>query len=98
MVKPGASSLRNAEVDEKAMAHTEAIILVHDRQRSANSRTFLNGSRRKSVSPPAAELPSRKSTGFLEQYEQMNKMMKQLTAQYGGQKAKKRKMKIPFSM
>ena len=92
-VKPGA--LKDAKVDEKAMAHTEAMILA----RTAEERekpNVINGSRRKRIATGSGTSVEEVNK-LLRQYDQMNKMIKQLTAQYGGKKAKIR-MKIPFSM
>lgn len=92
-IKPGA--LKDAKVDEKAMAHTEAIILAmtaEEREKPA----IINGSRRKRIALGSGTSVEEVNK-LLRQYDQMNKMIKQLTSQFGGKKAKKR-MKIPFSM
>ena len=92
-VKPGA--LKDAKVDEKAMAHTEAIILAMTAE-EREKPNVINGSRRKRIATGSGTTVEEVNK-LLRQYDQMNKMIKQLTAQYGGKKAKKR-MKIPFSM
>lgn len=92
-VKPGA--LKDAKVDEKAMAHTEAIILAMTAE-EREKPNVINGSRRKRIANGSGTSVEEVNK-LLRQYDQMNKMIKQLTAQYGGRKAKKR-MKIPFSM
>lgn len=92
-VKPGA--LKDAKVDEKAMAHTEAIILAMTAE-EREKPNVINGSRRKRIATGSGTSVEEVNK-LLRQYDQMNKMIKQLTAQYGGKKAKKR-MKIPFSM
>lgn len=92
-VKPGA--LKDAKVDEKAMAHTEAIILAMTAE-EREKPNVINGSRRKRIANGSGTSVEEVNK-LLRQYDQMNKMIKQLTAQYGGKKAKKR-MKIPFSM
>ena len=92
-VKPGA--LKDAQVDEKAMAHTEAIILAMTAE-EREKPNVINGSRRKRIATGSGTSVEEVNK-LLRQYDQMNKMIKQLTAQYGGKKAKKR-MKIPFSM
>ena len=92
-VKPGA--LKDAKVDEKAMAHTEAIILAMTAE-ERKKPNVINGSRRKRIATGSGTSVEEVNK-LLRQYDQMNKMIKQLTAQYGGKKAKKR-MKIPFSM
>ena len=92
-VKPGA--LKDAKVDEKAMAHTEAIILAMTAE-EREKPNVINGSRRKRIATGSGTSVEEVNK-LLRQYDQMNKMIKQLTAQYVGKKAKKR-MKIPFSM
>ena len=92
-VKPGA--LKDAKVDEKAMAHTEAIILAMTAE-EREKPNVINGSRRKRIATGSGTSVEEVNK-LLRQYDQMNKMIKHLTAQYGGKKAKKR-MKIPFSM
>ena len=92
-VKPGA--LKDAKVDKKAMAHTEAIILAMTAE-EREKPNVINGSRRKRIANGSGTSVEEVNK-LLRQYDQMNKMIKQLTAQYGGKKAKKR-MKIPFSM
>ncbi|MBQ8334366.1 MAG: signal recognition particle protein, partial [Clostridia bacterium] len=92
-VKPGA--LKDAKVDEKAMAHTEAIILSMTEEEREHPN-LINGSRRKRIaagSGTSVEDVNR----LLKQYDQMNKMIKQLAGTMQGKKAMK-KMKIPFRM
>ncbi len=92
-IKPGA--LKDAKVDEKAMAHTEAIILsMTEEEREKPS--VINGSRRKRIAQGSGTTVEEVNK-LLRQYDQMNKMIKQLTSQFGSKKAKKR-MKIPFTM
>lgn len=90
-VKPGA--LKDAKVDEKAMAHTEAIILSMTEE-EREKPNVINGSRRKRIANGSGTTVEEVNK-LLRQYDQMNKMIKQLTAQYGGKKAKKR-MRLPF--
>ena len=88
---PGAGSLKDVEIDEKAMGRTEAIILSMT-QKERDHPDILNASRRKRIaagSGTSVEDVNR----LLKQYEQMNKMMKQFTG-----KGKKKRMKIPFNM
>ena len=92
-VKPGA--LKDAKVDEKAMAHTEAILLAMTAEEREKPKV-INGSRRKRIANGSGNYVEEVNK-LLRQYDQMNKMIKQLTALYGGKIAKKR-MKIPFSM
>jgi len=92
-VKPGA--LKDAKVDEKAMAHTEAIILSMTPEERAHPNV-LNGSRRKRIAQGSGTSVEEVNR-LIRQYEQMNKMIKQLTGQFSG-KGGKKKMKIPFRM
>lgn len=90
-VKPGA--LKDAQVDPKIMAHTEAIILSmteYEREHPA----VINASRRKRIAQGSGTSVEEVNK-LLRQYEQMNKMIKQLTGSMLGKKGKKR-MKIPF--
>ncbi|MBR4933664.1 MAG: signal recognition particle protein, partial [Clostridia bacterium] len=90
-VKPGA--LKDAKIDERAMARTEAIILsMTEKEREHPS--IINGSRRKRIAKGSGTTVEEVNR-LMKQYEQMNKMMKQLT---GGmfKKGKKGRMKIPF--
>lgn len=89
---PGASSLKNVEVDEKAMAHTEAIILSMT-EKEREHPNILNASRKKRIAKGSGTSVE-EINRLLKQYEQMNKMMKQFKNMGAG---KKRKMKIPFN-
>lgn len=90
-VKPGA--LKDAQVDPKVMAHTEAIILsMTEYEREHPS--VINASRRKRIAQGSGTSVEDVNK-LLRQYEQMNKMIKQLTGSMLGKKGKKR-MKIPF--
>jgi len=90
-VKPGA--LKDAQVDPKVMAHTEAIILsMTEYEREHPS--VINASRRKRIAAGSGTSVEEVNK-LLRQYEQMNKMIKQLTGSMLGKKGKKR-MKIPF--
>jgi len=92
-VKPGA--LKDAQIDEKAMARTEAIILSMT-EKEREHPNIINGSRRKRIAKGSGTTVEEVNR-LMKQYEQMNKMMKQLT---GGmmKRGKKGKMKIPFPM
>lgn len=89
---PGASSLKNVEVDEKAMAHTEAIILSMT-EKEREHPNILNASRKKRIAKGSGTSVE-EINRLLKQYDQMNKMMKQFKNMGSG---KKRKMKIPFN-
>ncbi len=92
-VKPGA--LKDAKIDEKSMARTEAIILSMTEEEKEKP-AIINGSRRKRIAMGSGT-SVQEVNKLLSQYEQMNKMIKQLTSQFGGKKSKKR-MKIPFQI
>ncbi len=92
-IKPGA--LKDAKVDEKAMAHTEAIILSMTEEEREHPNV-INGSRRKRIAAGSGTTVEEVNR-LLRQYDQMNKMIKQLTSQFGG-KGGKKKMKLPFRM
>ena len=91
-IKPGA--LKDAKVDEKAMAHTEAIILsMTDEEREHPN--LINGSRRKRIAMGSGTTVEEVNR-LLRQYDQMSKMIKQLSGQMTGKRGKK-KMKLPLS-
>lgn len=92
-VKPGA--LKDAKIDEKALDRTEAIILsMTEKEREHPS--IINGSRRKRIAAGSGTSVEEVNR-MLKQYDQMNKMIKQLT---GGalKRGKKGRMKIPFHL
>lgn len=88
-VKPGA--LKDAKIDEKALARTEAIILSMT-ERERNKPDILNGSRKKRIAAGSGTSVEEVNR-LLKQFDQMNKLMKQFT----GKNAKKamRRMKLP---
>ena len=91
-IKPGA--LKDAKLDDKVMAHTEAIILSMTNEEREHPN-LINGSRRKRIamgSGTSVEEVNR----LLRQYDQMSKMIKQLSGQMIGKRGKK-KMKLPLS-
>ena len=91
-IKPGA--LKDANIDEKQMARTEAIILSMTPKERHNP-DLLNGSRRKRIAAGSGTSVEEVNK-LLKQFEQMKKMMKQFSSPgkmkglFGG------KMKIPF--
>jgi len=90
---PGMNSgaLKDAKIDEGAMAKTEAIILSMT-QKERDRPDIINGSRRKRIakgSGTSVEDVNR----LMKQYEQMNKMVKQFS---GMGRGGKKKMKMPF--
>ena len=93
-MKPGA--LKDAKVDEKALAHTEAIILamtVYEREHP----DVINGSRRKRIAAGSGTSVEEVNR-LMKQFYQMNKIIKQFTSQRSGKKGWKNKMKIPFPL
>ncbi len=87
---PGAGSLKDVQVDEKQMVKIEAIILSMTKK----ERTYpdiINGSRRKRIAKGSGTSVEDVNK-LLKQFDQMKKMMKQLTA--GGKR--RGKMRFPF--
>lgn len=92
-VKPGA--LKDAKIDEKALAHMEAIILSMTKKERTKPE-ILDFSRKKRIAAGSGTSVE-EINRILKQFEQMKKMMKQFT---GNQKQMSRmlgkKMKMPF--
>ncbi len=88
---PGAGALKNAEIDEKQMAKTEAMILSMTRQERMHPE-IINGSRRRRISQGSGTTVEDLNK-LLKQFEQMKKMMKQFT---GGKRRGFGGMKLPF--
>ena len=89
-VKPGA--LKNAEIDEKQMGRIEAIILSMTKA-ERHKPEIINGPRRKRIAKGSGTSVEEVNR-LLKQFDQMKKMMKQLTGMgkrrmFGG-------MKLPF--
>ena len=87
---PGAGSLKDVQVDEKQMAKIEAIILSMTKK----ERTYpdiINGSRRKRIAMGSGTSVEDVNK-LLKQFDQMKKMMKQLTSMG----KRKGKMRFPF--
>ena len=93
-VKPGA--LKDAKIDEKAMAHTEAII--HSMTKAEREHPdMINASRKKRIAAGSGTSVEEVNK-LLKQFEQMLKMMKQFS-NMGKTKQGKRmlgRMKMPF--
>ncbi len=89
-MKPGV--LKDAKIDEKAMARTEAIILSMTEQEREHPNV-INGSRRKRIAAGSGTSVEEVNR-LMRQYEQMNKMIKQFSGQMSGKRGKK--MKMPF--
>jgi len=86
---PGAP--KDLELDEKAMAHVEAIILSMT-EKERERPDIINGSRRKRIAAGSGRSVEEVNR-LMKQYEQMNKMFKQ----FGKMGKKGKKMKMPFS-
>ncbi len=88
-----ASALKDAQIDEKTLSRTEAIILSmtpKEREKPA----VINASRRKRIAAGSGTTVEDVNK-LLRQFEQMNKMIKQ----FGGMtnsRGKRRRMKMPF--
>ena len=89
-VKPGA--LKDANIDEKQMARTEAIILSMTKKERCNP-DILNGSRRKRIAAGAGTSVEEVNK-LLRQFDQTKKMMKQFSSME--KRGMFNKMKIPF--
>lgn len=90
-MKPGA--LKDAQIDEKALGRTEAIILAMT-PKERQKPDIINASRKKRIAAGSGTSVVEVNK-LLRQFEQMNKMFKQLGGLTG--KGKRRKMKMPFS-
>ncbi len=92
-MKPGA--LQNAQVDEKALSRTEAIILsmtAKERERP----TLINSSRKKRIAAGSGTSVEEVNR-LLRQFEQTNKLMKQMGSMMNG-RGKRNRMKMPFGL
>ena len=88
-MKPGA--LKDAKIDEKAMAHTEAII--HSMTKAEREHPdIINASRKKRIAAGSGTSVEEVNK-LLKQFEQITKLMKQFS---NPAKMKKGKFKLPF--
>ncbi len=87
-IKPGA--LNNVQLDEKALAHTEAIILSMTPY-ERNHPDVLNSSRKRRIAAGSGRSVE-EINRLLKQYEQTKQLMKQ----FMGKKGKKGKFRLPF--
>ncbi|MBO5870082.1 MAG: signal recognition particle protein [Clostridia bacterium] len=87
-VKP--SALNNANIDEKALAHTEAIILSMTPY-ERDHPDVLNSSRKRRIAAGSGRTVEEVNR-LLKQYEQTKQLMKQ----FMGKKGKRGKFKFPF--
>ncbi len=86
---PGGGSMKNIQLDEKAMAHTEAIILSMTPKERENP-SIIGGSRKKRIAAGAG-LKVEDVNRLLKSFEQMQKMMKQFSGPGAGKKMKRMK-------
>ena len=93
-VKPGA--LKDAKIDEKALAHTEAIIKSMTR-REREKPEIINASRKKRIAAGSGTSVEEVNK-VLKQFDQMLKMMKQFSDMGKTRQGKKMlgRMKMPF--
>ncbi len=89
-----AGSLKDMSVDEKQLARTEAIILSMTKQERAKP-DIINGSRRKRIAKGSG-CTVEDVNRLLKQFEQMKKMMKQLSSPKMRGMFGNPRMKIPF--
>ena len=88
-------AMKNVQLDEKQMQHTEAIVLSMTPAERHDPR-IINGSRRKRIAAGCG-LTVEEVNALLRQFEQMKKLMKQLSGAGGKMKLPGRfgKMQIP---
>ena len=84
---PGGGSLKNVQLDEKAMAHTEAIILSMTPKERENPN-IIGASRKKRIAAGAG-LKVEDVNRLLKSFEQMQKMIKQFSGPGAGKKMKR---------
>lgn len=93
---PGANKmkgLKNVQVDEKQIGHVEAIIKSMTKAEKENP-DLINASRKKRIAKGSGR-PVQEVNRLLKQFEEMKKMMKQMTSMSKG-KGKKGGFKFPF--
>src|SRR5690625_306481 len=92
---PGANKmkgLKNAQLDEKQLAHVEAIIQSMTKKERVNP-DIMNASRKRRIAKGSGTSVSQVNR-LLKQFDEMKKMMKQMTNMQKGKKGKG--MKFPF--
>ncbi len=94
-MKPGA--LRDAQIDEKALARQQAIIRAMTPAERARPEQLLNASRKKRIALGSGTTVEEVNR-LLKQFEQIKRMMKQFADMGGpgGGKRGRKKMKLPF--
>src|SRR5690625_31146 len=92
---PGANKmkgLKNAQIDEKQLSHIEAIIRSMT-QAERHDPNIMNASRKRRIAKGSGTSVSQVNR-LLKQFNEMKKMMKQMTNMPSGKKG--RGMKFPF--
>ena len=84
---PGGANLKNVKLDEKAMAHTEAIILSMTPKDRENP-SIIGASRKKRIAAGAG-LKVEDVNKLLKSFEQMQKLIKQFSGPGMGKKMKR---------
>ena len=84
---PGMGNMKNIQVDEKALAHTEAIILSMTPKERENP-SIIGASRKKRIAAGAG-LKVEDVNRLLKSFEQMRSLMKQFTGPGAGKKMKR---------
>ncbi len=84
---PGGASLKNVQMDEKALAHTEAIILSMT-PRERENPSIIGASRKKRIAAGAG-LKVEDVNRLLKSFEQMRSMLKQFSGPGMGKKLKR---------
>lgn len=91
---PGGNNIKNAQIDESVLVHTEAIILSMTRKERENPN-ILDSSRKKRIAKGSGTSVE-EINKLIKQFDQMKKMMKQFSSGkfkgFGGIKG----MKMPF--
>jgi signal recognition particle subunit SRP54 len=84
---PGGANLKGIKIDEKQMAHTEAIILSMT-PKERNNPSIIGASRKKRIAAGCG-LKVEDVNRLLKSFEQMQKLMKQFTGPGAGKKMKR---------
>jgi signal recognition particle subunit SRP54 len=88
------SALKDVQLDDKDMAHTEAIIKSMTKQEGRNPALLKSGNRRKRIASGSGT-KIQDVNRVIKQFEQGQKMMKQMSGMM--KNPKKGKFKLPFS-
>ena len=92
---PGMGNVKDAKIDESVLVHTEAIILSMTKKERENPN-ILDSSRKKRIAKGSGTSVE-EINKLLKQFEQMKKMMKQLSSgKFKGFGFGNKKMKMPF--